>query len=34
MSGLEGGGKIGKELYNALMNANNTKYLNFTNKDT
>jgi superfamily II DNA or RNA helicase len=27
MSGLEGGGKIGKELYNALMNANNTKII-------
>ena len=26
-SGLEGGGKIGKELYNALMNAQNTKII-------
>ena len=27
MSGLEGGGKLGKELYNTLMNANNTKII-------
>ena len=27
MSGLEGSGKIGKELYNLLMNANNTKII-------
>ena len=27
MSGLEGGGKLGKELYNILMNANNTKII-------
>ena len=27
MSGLEGGGKLGKELYNKLMNANNTKII-------
>jgi len=26
-SGLEGGGKVGKELYNALMNAQNTKII-------
>ena len=27
MSGLEGSGKVGKELYNLLMNANNTKII-------
>ena len=27
MSGLEGGGKVGKELYNVLMNAQNTKII-------
>ena len=27
MSGLEGSGKLGKELYNLLMNANNTKII-------